>query len=34
MLPAINRTSPAGGKLGGVMGTQAGTSTDDSKGQS
>lgn len=34
MLPAINRTPPAGSKLGGVMGTQAGTSTDDNKGQS
>ena len=34
MLPAINITPPAGDKLGGVMGTQAGTSTDDSKGQS
>ncbi|BBG84805.1 hypothetical protein AHGSH82_019500 [Aeromonas hydrophila] len=34
MLSAINRTPPAGDKLGGVMGAQAGTSTDDSKGQS
>ncbi len=34
MLPAINRTLPAGDKLGDVMGAQAGTSTDDSKGQS
>lgn len=34
MLPAINRTPPTGDKLGGVMGVQAGTSTDDSKGQS
>ncbi len=34
MLPAINRTPPAGDKLGDVMSTQAGTSTDYSKGQS
>ncbi len=34
MLPAINITPPVGDKLGGVMGAQAGTSTDDSKGQS